>query len=153
VAHAISAGVPGPEAWVYVFHYTETTPREFRATVERNIVENDGSEFRASAATLDGAPAVRLDFRFRNEGYSELAYATEWAIDDGRGGTLVLAVGRRDPTNTIHDVLADDFTLLRTMTRAMAASAAAPSGAMEADRDKSVRWRLTVTPVVTRSLH
>ena len=109
VIHALGPG--RPDAWFYVFHYPDAIPEESRTAAAESIRTNGGYDLQFGAGTLGGEPCLRLDFRFPDEHQPDAAYDTEWFLDDGRGGTLVLAVGRRDPTSDVHHVLASSWAV------------------------------------------
>ncbi len=92
VLHAFAPGNP-TEAWVYVFNYTDS-PAETLRGASRMIPANGGTIVGQRRTKLAGRTATRLDFTFPDEGHPP-ANDVEWFVSDGKGGTFVLAVGRR----------------------------------------------------------
>jgi hypothetical protein len=100
---ALAPGDPA-EAWAYVFHYADSPAASLR-TARKSITGNKGVLAGQHDTTLGGHRAVRLDFTFPDGKYGD-ARDAEWFVSDGKGGTYVLAVGRRLGDERIHDRIA-----------------------------------------------
>lgn len=101
----------GPdEDWLHVLHYRDDAPAASRDTASRNLTNGGATELRPSDSALGRIPALRLDFRLPDGEGGPVADYTEWFVADESGGTLVLAVGRRDPASTVHESIAASWS-------------------------------------------
>jgi hypothetical protein len=103
------AAAPGdPEsAWVYVLH-DKHDPATSAAIARKSIPANRGTITSEQAVSLRGHDATRIDFTFPDRDFPP-AHDVEWFVSDGRGGTWVLAVGRRSGDASIADQLVAGF--------------------------------------------
>ena len=90
---AFSPGEP-IDAWAYVFHYPDKSVHAEVPAATDSITKNGGRNIARTTGTIDRRRVPRLDFDFPDDlgGYD---HDVEWFLPDGRGGTLVLAVGHR----------------------------------------------------------
>ena len=108
VLFALSPGDPN-DAWVYLFHYDGPPSASLRAA-KRNVPKRGGVITGEQPTTVDGHPATRRDFTFR-DGTTGRATATEWFLSDGHGRTFVLAVGHRAGDANVAERFVDAFAL------------------------------------------
>jgi hypothetical protein len=106
------AQLVGPEPvddWVYVFRFDRAADAELEV-VKRSLAANGGYDVAPSTDAIAGRRVARLDFRFPAEDKTaeHASYDSEWFIPLPRG-CLVLAVGRRSATSTVHDEIARSF--------------------------------------------
>lgn len=103
IFHAIAPGDP-TDAWVYVFRSPDPAAKVL-ATSKRDIVANGGTLGAESTATLDGRDAKRLEFEFPDPN-GTVADDVSFYVDDPKGGSFVLTVGRRTGSESIADRIA-----------------------------------------------
>lgn len=111
--------VAATDAWLHVFSDENVAPADARDRAVANLLAGGATDLRASADggvgsevgdAVDGGSTLRLDFRYPDPPRTDLAYDTEWFVADRTGGTLVLAIGRFDPTSTVQDEIARTFS-------------------------------------------
>jgi hypothetical protein len=100
---ALAPGDPA-QAWAYVFHYRDSPTASLHGALTA-IPKHGGAIVAQRPDALGGRHATRVEFTFPDGRYGS-AQDVEWFVGDGKGGTFVLAVGRRSGDEHIHDQIA-----------------------------------------------